>query len=113
MRAKKIRLAKSHPLRAAANTMTRQTWLALIAPSILVVLALWLPFGFELTGLIEEWGVLGDFTTHGIFFVADADSPLAAHSLRPLTILPHALAYFFDPDSFDYWHVLLMLALVV
>ena len=93
--------------------MTRQAWLALIAPSILVVLALWLPFGFELTGLIEEWGVLGDFTTHGIFFVADAGSPLAAHSLRPLTILPHALAYFFDPDSFDYWHVLLMLALVV
>ena len=93
--------------------MTRQAWLALIAPSILVVLALWLPFGFELTGLIEEWGVLGQFTRHGLFFVADAGSPLAAHSLRPLTILPHALAYFFDPDSFDYWHVLLMLALVV
>ena len=93
--------------------MTRQTWLALIAPSILVVLALWLPFGFGLSGLIEEWSVLGLFTTDGLFFVADATSPLAAHSLRPLTILPHALAYFMDPNSFDYWHVLLMLALVV
>ena len=93
--------------------MTRQAWLALIAPSILVVLALWLPFGFELTGLIEEWGVLGQFTRHGLFFVADATGPLAAHNLRPLTILPHALAYYIDPNSFDYWHVLLMLALVV
>lgn len=93
--------------------MTRQTWLALLAPSILVVLVLWLPFGFELTGLIEEWGVLGQFTRHGLFFVADAAGPMAAHVLRPLTILPHALAYYIDPNSFDYWHVLLILALVV
>lgn len=93
--------------------MPRQTWLALLTPSLFIILILWLPFGFGLSGLIEEWDVLGLFTTHGLFFVADATSPLAAHSLRPLTILPHALAYFMDPNSFDYWHVLLMLALVV
>lgn len=93
--------------------MTRQTWLALLSPSLFIVLALWLPFGFELSGLIEEWDVLGLFTTHGLFFVADATSPLAAHSLRPLTILPHAIAYFLDSNSFDYWHVLLMLALAI
>lgn len=91
--------------------MTIRTWLALLSPSLFIVLALWLPFGFELSGMIEEWDVLGLFTTHGLFFVADATSPMAAHSLRPLTILPHAIAYFLDPNSFDYWHVLLMLAL--
>lgn len=93
--------------------MPRQTWLALLSPSLFIVLILWLPFGFGLSGLIEEWDVLGLFTTHGLFFVADATSPLAAHSLRPLTILPHAVAYFIDPNSFDYWHVLLMLTLAI
>ena len=93
--------------------MPKQRWLALTVPSILVVFALWLPFGFALSGLIEEWGVLGLFANQGLFFVADASGPLAAHRLRPLTVLPHALAYFIDPNSFDYWHVLLLLALVL
>jgi hypothetical protein len=79
----------------------------------LIVLILWLPFGFALTGLIEEWGVLGLFTTHGLFFVAHASGPLAAHSLRPLTILPQAIAYFIDENSFTFWHVQLMLTLIV
>jgi hypothetical protein len=93
--------------------MTRHTWLALISPSLLIILILWLPFGFQLSGLIEEWGTLGLFTTHGVFFVADASSPLAAHRLRPLTALPHGVAYFLDSNSFNYWHVLLMFSLVL
>jgi hypothetical protein len=88
-------------------------WLALIVPSLLIILAIWLPFGFNLTGLIEEWGILGSYINHGLFFIADTSSPLAAHALRPLTIFPHAIAYFLDPDSFNYWHVLLIAVLLI
>ena len=92
---------------------TYRIWLALLAPAVAIVLLIWLPFGFTMGGLIEEWDVLGLFTTHGLFFVADTTSPLAAHALRPLTVFPHALAYFLNPNSFEYWHVLLILALIV
>jgi hypothetical protein len=87
--------------------------MAHILPVAILVLALWLPYGFSLIGLIEEWGLLGSFTTHGLFFVADTSSPLAAHALRPLTILPQAIAYYLDPYSFKYWNVLLALSLCV
>lgn len=90
-----------------------QAILAHTLPSALLVFALWLPFGFALTGLIEEWGVLGLFTTQGLFFIADPSSPLAAHALRPLTIFPQAVAYYLDPYSFDYWNWLLALSLFV
>ena len=84
-----------------------------ILPVAILVLALWIPYGFSLIGLIEEWGLLGAFTTHGLFFVTDTTSPLAAHALRPLTILPQAIAYYLDPYSFKYWNVLLALSLCV
>jgi hypothetical protein len=88
-------------------------WMAHILPVAILVLALWIPYGFSLIGLIEEWGLLGAFTTHGLFFVTDTTSPLAAHALRPLTILPQAIAYYLDPYSFKYWNVLLALSLCV
>jgi hypothetical protein len=88
-------------------------WLHHILPSAIVILILWLPFGFSLTGLIEEWWVLGLFISKGLFFIADSSSPLAPHALRPLTILPQALAYWLDNSSFNYWHVLLIVALLI
>lgn len=87
--------------------------LALMLPVFLTVVAIWLPFGFALTGLIEEWDLLGLFTSHGVFFVTDINSPLAAHAARPLTALPHATAFFLDPNSFYYWHLLLIFVLLV
>lgn len=88
-------------------------WISHILPTAILVLALWIPYGFSLLGLIEEWGLLGAFTTHGVFFVTDTTSPLAAHALRPLTVLPQAIAYYLDPYSFKYWNVLLALSLCV
>ncbi|MDI3275619.1 hypothetical protein [Pseudomonas sp. AL03] len=84
-----------------------------ILPVAILVLALWTPYGFSLIGLIEEWGLVGAFTTHGLFFITDTTSPLAAHALRPLTILPQAIAYYLDPYSFKYWNILLALSLCV
>ena len=96
-----------------AEMMINQTKLFFFIPSILVVALIWLPFGFQLTGLIEEWDMLALFTKNGLFFWAGADSPLAEHRLRPLTILPHALAYSLNSDSFFYWHLLQMLSLIL
>ncbi|MEO8779686.1 MAG: hypothetical protein ABI389_13565 [Rhodanobacter sp.] len=86
---------------------------ALMLPVTLTVLAIWLPFGFSMTALIEGWGVLGTFADQHLFFLTSVGSPMQAQALRPLTIFPQALAYFLDPDSFFYWHVLLALALIV
>lgn len=87
-------------------------WFVMLLPSLLAVIMLWLPFGFSLIGLIEEWDVLAALSTHH-FWIVSPDTPLAAHSLRPLTIFPHALANFLDPNSFVFWHVLLIIGLVL
>lgn len=83
-----------------------------LAPAVAVAL-LWLPFGFSLHGLIEEWGVLGVFTTSGPVLFVQPHAILEAHRLRPLTVFPHALAYMLNPDTFDAWHWILMTILVV
>ncbi len=86
---------------------------ALTLPVIITIIAIWVPFGFSLIGLIEEWGILRTFLSHGLYFIATPEGPLADQALRPLTILPHAIAYLLDPNSFDYWNILLMLALLI
>lgn len=93
--------------------MLKRTWLPFLISPVVVVLLIWLPFGFHLTGIIEEWDVLALFTKNNLFFWAGSDTPLAAHRLRPLTVFPHALAYFIDSDSFVFWHLLQMISLVL
>jgi hypothetical protein len=88
-------------------------WLAHLGPALMTVFFMWLPFGFSLTGLLEEWGVIGLFSRSGLLFLTDASSAMSAHALRPLTILPHAIAYFLDPNTFNYWHILLIAALII
>ncbi|WP_333989016.1 hypothetical protein [Pseudomonas sp. S3(2024)] len=96
-----------------ATPVAVKRWLAHIVPATAIIFILWLPFGFALTGLIEEWGILGLFVKHGIFFISDTSSPLPLHALRPLTILPQAVAFWLDNNSFFFWHVLLILALLI
>ncbi len=93
--------------------LNRRTWLALILPPAVAVVLLWLPFGFSLHGLIEEWDVLSVFTNSGPVLFVQPHSLLEAHRLRPLTVFPHALGYMLNPDSYDAWHWILMVTLVV
>lgn len=113
-------MLRKTPLHRAASSFgalschdKKPVWLAHIAPAAMIVLFIWLPFGFSLTGLLEEWGVIGLFSRVGVFFLADASSAMPAHALRPLTVFPHAIGYSLDPASFNYWHILLIVALVV
>lgn len=94
-------------------TPLKTPWLGLMLPPAILILLLWLPFGFSLQGLIEEWDVLRMFTQSGVMLFVKPDSGLEGQWLRPLTVLPHAIAYLLDQDSFNAWHWLLIAALVV
>jgi hypothetical protein len=87
------------------------SWRMVFAPAA-VLLLLWLPFGFRMIGLIEEWDLLDLFTTHGLFFYTHLDGPLAPHALRPLMPFSFALAHSLSPDSFAGWHALMITALL-
>lgn len=87
------------------------TWSLIVVPTLSVIM-LWLPFGFSLGGLIEEWGVLALFTKQGANYIVGAGM-FEGHRARPLTILPHAIAYQLDKDSFFYWHLIQMMSLIV
>ena len=77
--------------------------------SVLMALV-WLPFGFRLGALIEAWNVLGHFAREGVFYIAGPETPLQHHSMRPLTVFPHALAFALDNDGFLAWHLILIAA---
>lgn len=93
--------------------MKWNAWVGIIVAPALTILFIWLPFGFDLSGLVEEWIILDLFRTHGLFFFATPSSPLPDQSLRPLTILPHAIAYWMDPNSFFWWHILTIFGLAL
>ncbi|WP_305820954.1 glucosyltransferase domain-containing protein [Massilia brevitalea] len=87
--------------------------LPLLLPTLLTLLLLWLPFGFGMTGHIEEWGLLGLFTMQGALPVAWVDGPLGAHAVRPLMPLTFWIAHALSPDSFVAWHLLQIAALAI
>ncbi|WP_457094740.1 hypothetical protein, partial [Microvirga sp. P5_D2] len=86
-------------------------WLLILVPT-LATIALWLPFGFSLGGLIEEWRVLALFTEQGTQYIVSSGA-FEDHRARPLTLLPHAIAYQLDKDSFFYWHLIQMVSLII
>ena len=98
---------------AVSLSRMKAPWLGYVLAPALAVLLLWLPFGFSLHALIEEWGVLEIFQTSGPVWFVKLNSVLEAHRIRPLTVLPHTLGYVLDPDSFDGWHWVLIAALVM
>jgi hypothetical protein len=89
----------------ASKEMIRMTrWsrapLALVAFAALagLVLTLWLPFGWKVTGLYEEWFVMsGGDIGNPVRMLYD---PPSNQSYRPLTVAPYILGYILTPDSF-------------
>lgn len=79
----------------------------------LVVSAIWLPFGFEMGGLIEEWGLLGLYAKYGHFYLSGREGLLPSFAMRPFTFLVPGLANQLSKHSFVPWHVLLILALML
>ncbi|WP_454621620.1 hypothetical protein [Bradyrhizobium cenepequi] len=104
---------EASPAHGMTNRPVVPEWSIWIIAGLALVAAIWLPFGFALGGLIEEWTELGLFAIHGPIFLVDEAGPLATFRGRPLTFAPQALAYFLDHDSFFYWHLLLVLSLLI
>jgi hypothetical protein len=70
-----------------------------------LVIVLWLPFGLKTTGLVEEWDIVGLLRMGYSLFFVDPNSVLGAHAIRPFTVLPHAIAYTLDPNSFIWFNI--------
>ncbi len=104
---------KRNLLATNSSLITAKLKWSFFLPICLLVFAIWLPFGFSQTGLIEEWGILGLFSDSGPIFFGGINSPFALQALRPFTVLPHSIAFSLDPNSFFYWQILLIAALVV
>lgn len=94
------------------NSLVGNKSLLFFACALICVAAIWLPFGFALTALVEEWAEIGMQSTAQVGFLVDLSAP-GSDVLRPLSHVPFALAYKLDPNSFVWWHVLLLLALLV
>ncbi len=86
--------------------------LAIIVLPIITVVAIWIPFGFSLGGLVEEWGFLELFSRKGVFYII-TEATLPSQRARPFHILPQALAFTLDPNSFYYWHIIQATALII
>ena len=75
--------------------LTLVTLVALAA----LVLTLWLPFGWKVTGLYEEWYIMRDADTgHPLRMLYDP--PYVSAAYRPLTLAPFVLGYLLTPSSF-------------
>lgn len=85
----------------------------LLWPTLVVIVFLWLPFGWHMGPLIEEWGVLGLYAGHGVFYFAGADSLMAPHQMRPIMTTLWGIAYRLDPDSWWVWHIELAMTLLI
>ena len=73
---------------------------ALIATPIVIVVAMWVPFGFSMTGLYEEWAIFGVFSQGGVSFFSGLNGDFASQASRPLLMFPFALSYVLDGNSF-------------
>lgn len=87
-------------------------WVGAISCSTAVVALIWIPFGFAMGGLIEEWGLLGQINDGANLWWVSPDGPRALFAARPLSFFPFALAHSLSPNSFFAWHVLTILELI-
>lgn len=75
----------------------------------LLVLLMWLPFGFKTMGLIEELTITHVFEIGSPLFVITPGSLMDHHRTRPLEVFFHAAAYVLDRDSYFYYNIFQML----
>ena len=65
---------------------------------------IFLPFGLNQVGIIEDWGIFALLDQHGPTYFITKNSPMAGFILRPLMVLPQSIAHFLDKNSFFYWN---------
>ena len=94
--------------------LPRRIPLTLVAFAVLaaLVVTLWLPFGWKVTGLYEEWFYMS-YTDEGkgkpLRMLYD---PYPGEEYRPLTLAPYAFGYLLTPNSFLGLNLILALCLL-
>jgi hypothetical protein len=96
----------------AIDNHSARRLLSLTVPFTLLVMvvALWLPFGMQKIGLIEEWSAYADFDQGLPFFAANH---LQTQPNRLSNILTYALGYQLTPNSFIGLNIVFIVIFVV
>ncbi|MCA0458022.1 MAG: hypothetical protein LCI00_28910 [Chloroflexi bacterium] len=100
------------PAQPSTDRKPTPLWVRLLPYMGLFVLALvlWLPFGFRVTGVYEEW-TLNDIaeTETPAFFITPSWATLSLNSSRPLQMFFFAASYALDHNSHTFYNVFVML----
>lgn len=98
---------------SAAVIRPRVMFLVPVVALAVVMVLLWIPFGWRTNGLVEEWGLIDHIEAGTPIFVITDQVSLQAQSIRPLTFATFALAYILSPDSPVGFNVLYSIILVL
>lgn len=92
----------------------RLCWLT-FAAVLLCILAIWLPFGFSMGGIIEEWDIFFYLDKFGLTWNAFLGHSVFSNMFlaRPLFILPFYLARLIDAHSFIGLHIVLIISCII
>jgi hypothetical protein len=98
----------------AAQGRALPLWATGIALAIALVGVIWLPFGFSMGAIVEEWDMRYLFDSGRMGWTAFPGQPMSdLFAARPLTPVPFVLAHLLAPESFAGFHVVLILALAL
>lgn len=85
-----------------------------LLPALSTIFVLWYPFGFSLGAMLEEWDVLYLIQNHPDFWNSFPGHILSdKFAARPLQTLPHFVAHLISANSFEGFHLILMVAVLV
>ena len=85
--------------------------IAAVLLAAVLVGAIWAPYGFSMSGLIEEWDMRYLYASGRMGWTAFPGQPMGdLFAARPLTPVPFVLAHVLAPHSFVGFHVLLIAA---
>ncbi len=85
-------------------------WIWAGIPAAICIALLWIPFGFSLGGLLEEWDLIWTLNKYKGFWNSFPGNPMSdIFTVRPLTILPFYLAHAISAHSFLGFHIELII----
>jgi len=110
------KITPGQPAVHATGWVRAREWLLVTFSLSVIVLLLWLPFGFRTTGLMEEWMIIHDWNMGGQsaqgqdvgWFITTGTL-----TMRPLTAVSFLLAHELVPDSFAGFNVMMLVMFIL
>ncbi|MEX3931240.1 hypothetical protein AB4Y32_05365 [Paraburkholderia phymatum] len=83
-------------------------------PALFTVFVIWYPFGLSLGAMLEEWDILYLIQKHPDFWNSFPGHLLSdKFAARPMQTLPHYIAHLISANSFEGFHLILMVAVLM